>query len=281
MEDKEDDFNIIPSNDDLPPDPLTSEEINNKNINNINSKNNNNIINNINKSNNNNGINIGKQIPYNFNPILLKYPMHQDNNNMMYLNYINQIQRNNINNINNLFVPYNNNLNSINNINNENQVKNNSNLHDLTININSETLIKLSKAFLIDIIAFIRDICKIKIDPKYNHLKHQIFKIYKDRDKDNGYLFMIKKNKLDKIDKIMSQKFKHLNGIGNIINDSDISDDDDDEKDNIINYPNNNIKNRINIQKNKYKIHDTFYCKVHDRVFINIDYKYHCQNHKK
>ena len=163
MEDKEDDFNIIPSNDDLPPDPLTSEEINNKNINNINSKNNNNIINNINKSNNNNGINIGKQIPYNFNPILLKYPMHQDNNNMMYLNYINQIQRNNINNINNLFVPYNNNLNSINNINNENQVKNNSNLHDLTININSETLIKLSKAFLIDIIAFIRDICKIKI----------------------------------------------------------------------------------------------------------------------
>jgi len=39
MEDKENDNEIIPSNDDLPPDPLASEEIHNKNNNNINNNN--------------------------------------------------------------------------------------------------------------------------------------------------------------------------------------------------------------------------------------------------
>ena len=86
MEDKEDDFKLIPSNDDLPPDPLASEEIKSKNANNINNKNNNDIINNINKNNFNNDINIRRQIPYNFNPILLRYPIYQAYNNMVYLN---------------------------------------------------------------------------------------------------------------------------------------------------------------------------------------------------
>ena len=273
------DNKIIPSNNDLPPDPLASEAINNKNTNNMKNKNNNGIINNINISNNNNDINIRKQIPYHFNPILLKYPMYQAYNNMMYLNYINQLRKNNINYINNLYMPYNNNQNSINI--NGNQAKNNSNLNDLTININSEALIKLSKEFLIDIIMFIRDICKIKIQPKFAHLNHQIFKIKKERNKDNGYLFVING---DKINKVMSQKFKPLNEMDNIINDSDSSDNDD-EKDNIINEQNNNDynnnKNRINIQKNKYKIYDTFYCEVHNEVFINTDYKDHFTNHKK
>ena len=145
MEDKENEHEIIPSNDDLPPEPLASEEIISKNINNINFLSNN---------NNNNKINI--------------------------------------NNINNLYIPYNNN--NINSINiNENQTKNNSNLHDLTIIINSEALIRLSKSCLVGIIIFIRDFCKVKIMPKYINIKHPIFKIIKDRNKDNGHLFTIKK----------------------------------------------------------------------------------------
>ena len=70
-----------------------------------------------------------------------------------------------------VYMPYKNNINSINI--KENEAKNNSNLHDLTIKINSETLNILSKSCLIDIIIFIRDICKVKIDQKFTHLKHQ------------------------------------------------------------------------------------------------------------
>jgi len=189
---------------------------------------------------------------------------------MMHLNYINQMQQNNIN---NLFMPYNDNINSI-NINKEKTQKN-YNLDDLTIDINTETLNKLDKENLIDIIIFIRDICKLKIELKFCHLKHQIFRIRKDKSKYNGRLFTIKKKGL----KLLSQKFHQFDEMDNINNNSD-SNDDDDENNNIINEQ-NIINNSNSLINNKNNICDTFYCKVHNKVYINIDSEAHCKNHIK
>ena len=252
MEDKEKENEIIFSNNYLPPEPLTSEVIINKNANNINHDNCKININNINKNNS--------------NSILLKNPMSSTYNNMMLLYYINQIQKNNINNLN---MPYNNNRNSI----NINKTKNNFCLNDLAIDINTEILNKLSKENLIDIIIFIRDICKVKIDRKFIHLKHQIFRIIKDKSKYNCRLFTIKKRGLKKI---LSQQFNELD---NIINNSG-NNNDDDEKDNIINEQ-NIINSNNNIINKKNHVYDSFYCKVHNKVYINADYEAHCKYHIK
>ena len=131
----------------------------------------------------------------NYQPFLLKnqiYPYY----NMMCFNYFQQQQKNNINNLNIPCLPNNNNYNK-NMINiNEKQIKDDSGLHDLKIDIELNALNLLNKDNLIDIIIFIHDFCKIKIEPKFSHIKHNIFRIRRDRNCDNRHLFFITKNNM-------------------------------------------------------------------------------------
>ena len=115
-------------------------------------------------------LNMNNNYRNNFQPILLKNQIYPGYN-MMYFNYFNQPQKNNINN--NLYVPYIPYNNKNNNIVNKQQIK------DLKIDIDSNSLNILGKEYLKDIILFIKDFCQIKIDPKFTHLKHNMFKIKK------------------------------------------------------------------------------------------------------
>ena len=291
MEDKEND-EIIPTNDEAPPVPFISSQINNNlnnmlpnnNINNINLNDSNfnlisndlqskeNINENKNQKMNNDNKNIISKNPslnininnrYNFQPPLLKNQMYPGYN-MMYFNYFNQPQKNNINNLYVPYIPYNN---KNNNTVNKQQIKDNSNLHDLKIDIDSNTLNILGKEYLKDIILFIHDFCQIKIDPKFTHLKHNMFKIKKDKSNDIGHLFIIKKNKI----------FKYNNKDNQ--DNSDSIDDDITEKINIIN---ENIPNNIKLNENhKDNILSNFYCEIHDKVFLNTDKNLHYKSHLK
>ena len=278
-------------NDEAPPLAFSFHQINKnenvildkKNINNINlndDKENNNINLNDNKKNNifnKNALNINNsldnainfQFPYYYNSLLLKYQQYP-NFGMIYPNSFNQLPNNNINNINNVFFPYNN----IGNFINMNKNEYNSNLYDLKIDINSETLNKLNNNDLIDIILFINNSCQIKIDHKNLGFKHKIFKIKKDKSKNNKHLFAIKKNILSNL----------LNNIDNIDNNSESDDEEIDEKENIKNKENNiNNINNINLPNEKININscNSFYCNVHHKIYTNIDYYTHCKEHKK
>ena len=295
MEDKEIE-EIVPVNDEAPPVPIIFDQKNN-NINNINlNENNFNLFSNDqdlnikdkNDENKNAKINIDNKnsksknhilfannyLKNNYQPFLLKnqiYPSY----NMMCFNYFQQQQKNNINNLNIPCLP-NNNKNSINI--NEKQIKDDSGLHDLKIDIELNALNLLNKENLIDIILFIHDFCKIKIEPKFSHIKHKIFRIRRDRNNDNGHLFFITKNNMIAL---LNQK-NNDNNINEIIsNNSDNNSDDNDEKNNIINEKNSNdIKQFENIEHKNNNLR-YFYCEIHERVYFNINKKLHYMKHLK
>ena len=311
MEDKEND-EIIPVNDDAPPVLMPPNQINNNNINNHNLNNNiNNNINNINidesnfnllpnNINNKNQINENKQFQiYNnnknirpqipimymnnyyrngFQPYLLRNQMYRP---YMYFNCFNQQQNRNINNINNhMSNILNNNINnSINNI-NENQIKDNSNtnLHGLKLDIDSKVLNAMCKNYLLDIILFIVDFCQIKIEPKFIRMKHDIFRIKKDKNRDNQHIFFIKKNKLNDL---LYPKYE--NYINNDENNSESNSDDYeyDEKNNINNDKNFSSNNILHIPKYKNNNLENFYCEVHEKVFMNTNKNAHYKKHLK
>ena len=232
MESKENE-EINPINDDAP--PVLYESLKNNNSIYINESNYNLFPNNI----NNNLINQEKQIninkmknPFNYqNPFLLKNQMGQQYN-LMFMNYFNQMQKNNIKNI---HMPSN-------NINNIKIEKNDNNYCDLNLNISVDILKILDKQLLIDIILYIHDICKIKLEQKFVRFYHKIFKIYKKPGKNNEYLFSIKKRK----EKLFFYQLNQNNNqnINNNIkemkdnNNTDSSSDENNEKDIIINEEN-------------------------------------------
>ena len=311
MEDKEDD-EIIPVNVDAPPVLMPSNQINN-NINNHNLNNNiNNNINNINidESNfnllshninnqnqinenkqfqiNNNNKNIWQQIPImymnnyyrnGFQPYLLRNQMYPPN---MYFNFFNQQQKRNINNINNHIPNIPNNIinNSINNI-NENKIKDNSNtnLHGLKLDIDSKVLNAMSKNYLLDIILFIVDFCQIKIEPKFIRMKHDIFRIKKDKNRDNQHIFFIKKNKLNDLFYPKYENYINDNDENNSESNSD--DYEYDEKNNINNDKNFSSNNILHIPKYKNNNIENFYCEVHEKVFMNTNKNAHYKKHLK
>ena len=305
----EDDISI---NADAPPVPMMQNQINNtiNNINNINlNKTNININpnlpnnNQINLNRNSNQINFGlnrqMQSPYlNMNrPYYLnnyqQIMMNMNNmNKMKYFNYLNQMKNNNFKNNPYMF----NNKNQI-NFNNNNDINynknNNNNLYDLNIDIDSEILKKLGRNYLIDIILYMRDICKIKIPSELAGLKHEIFNVKPVRKHGKDYKFYIKakfkrrikllnENKImEKIDDLFENK-----EIKNI-NDKDNSEDENDENEgnNIINDNNSNEnkinENKINNEKNN-NISNVYFCDVHNKIFISKeDHEAHILTHKK
>ena len=64
----------------------------------------------------------------------------------------------------------------------------------------------LNKEDLLDIIIFIQNYCKIKIDPKFTKLTHYILKVSKNKKEFNEYLLSLKK-KLQA--NVISQKNKN------------------------------------------------------------------------
>ena len=276
----------------------------NNNINNINiaESNFNLLSNNINNKNqidenkqfqiNNNNKNIRPQIPNmymnnyymnGFPPNVLRNQMYPGYG-MMYANYFNQQQKKNINNVNNLYMPYipNNNINnSINHI-NGNQIKDNSNanLHDLKLDIDSKVLNTMSKKYLLDIILFILDFCQIKIDSKFIHMKHDIFNIKKDKNKNNEHTFFIKKNKLNDL---LYPKFENnINEIDENSSDSNSDDYNNGENNNINNAHDFSNNNLFHIPKyNNNNNLENFYCEVHEKVYMNTNKNYHYKSHLK
>ncbi len=91
----------------------------------------------------------------------------------------------------------------------------------------------LNKEDLLDIIIFIQNYCKIKIDPKFTKLTHYILKVSKNKKEFNEYLLSLKK-KLQA--NVISQKNK------NNIQENDDSDDSIDCS---------NMTNGIKINNNK------------------------------
>ena len=241
MRDNEND-DAIPINNEAP--PVSFSQINNININNNLNNNINNI--NINESNfnlfpnnasnpeqknqnnqKNNNKNMRAQVPFIcVNPFLLTNPIYQPYN-MMTLNYINPMKNRNINTINNSFMQFNNIKNSI----NEKQKKNNSNFADFILNINPDLLKMLDQENLIDIILFIQDNCRIKIEPKKAQLHHhQVFKIEKKPGNDNEYLFSLKKNVEKTLLKNLNEQLEdniyneeYMNNINNVNNINNIN----------------------------------------------------------
>ena len=264
----------------------------NSNINNINiNESNFNLFPNI--SNANNQINHKKEVNLNkvnnpqlqrpiiyLNPYLLQNQMNQQYN-LMRLNYINQMQKKNINNVNNIYMPFN-------NVNNSNNINNKNNYYDLIIDLNSDTLKMLDKENLIDIILFIRDICKVKIEDKFTRLSHKLFKIYKKSGK-NEYLFSIKNKKRKLLlNKLIKDNKENIININNNIN--EIEDDknnnsiseDKEEKDNIINE--NNIvdnKDKLNNGENKNNISNLIFCQLHQKLYFSSEYEEHLKSHLK
>ena len=273
MESKENE-DINPINDDAP--PVLYESLKNNNSIYINESNYSLFPNNI----NNNLINQEKQIninkmknPFNYqNPFLLKNQMGQQYN-LMFMNYFNQMQKNNIKNI---HMPSN-------NINNIKFEKNDNNYCDLNLNISVDILKILDKQLLIDIILYIHDICKIKLEQKFVRFYHKIFKIYKKPGKNNEYLFSIKKRK----EKLFFYQLNQNNNqnINNNIkemkddNNTDSSSDENNEKDIIINEENMiHDKNKIN---NESIMCNTIYCDLHKKIYLKSDYENHLKTHKK
>ena len=185
-----------------------------------------------------------------------------------YLNYINRQQQNNILNSNNNININNNNFNIISN---NLLIKNYPLFFDFKIDIEQEILYNLDKKNLLDIIIFIMKYCKIKIDQRFINLKHHTFKIKSNINKENEYLFYMKKNKENNIlSKINKQNIE-----------ADDRSDDSHDNANIINENNNNLnnKNKINISKNNPLFKD-FYCPIHNKVyFINQTVEEHFNEH--
>jgi hypothetical protein len=226
--------------------------------------------------------NMNNYLTNNYQPFLLKNQMYPayNMNNLMYINYFKQQQQNN--NINNLDIPFipNNNKNSINI--NEKLIKENSNLHDLKIDIEPNALNLLNKENLIDIILFIQDFCKIKIEPKFTHIRHNIFRIRNERNNDNGHIFFITKNNMNAL--LNQKNIKYDNHINeNFHNNSDnSSDDDNDEKNNIINEKTSNcIKPFENIANKNNNNLRYFYCEIHEKVYFYTNKKLHYMKHLK
>ena len=80
------------------------------------------------------------------------------------------------------------------NINKAQQINNNQDIYDLSININIDMLNNLDKNDRIDIISFIRYACKIKTLSKFIHLGHNIFRI--SHSNNNKECSLILKNKI-------------------------------------------------------------------------------------
>jgi len=70
---------------------------------------------------------------------------------------------------------------------------NTANLSDFKIGIEPDILNNLSKEYLLGIIIFIQNYCKIKIEPKFTNLKHDIFIILKNEKAINEYFLSFKK----------------------------------------------------------------------------------------
>ena len=246
------------------------------------------------------------------NPLLLNNPVYKEQY-LMYLNYIKRQQKNNINNNYNFNNNYNNNnnidnnilnipnninnninknlniLNNINNINNpinineQNNIKNNSDYYDLILNINLDILKMLDKQNLIDILLFIQDNCKIKLDPKSVLFQHSLFKIYKKLGNNNEYLFSIQNEKK----KLFMNNQLNINSIeNNNINEnsSDSSSDDEEEKDNIINEEKNfisNKENKIEVKNNSDNRDNIIFCELHKKAYLKSEYEEHLKSHNK
>ena len=304
MEENENEENV-PKNDEAPPVLMESNKINNFRDNNANLNNNMNNIN-INATNfnllphninNNSKINENKQfqinndkniksqiplvnlnnpIPNNFQPYLIKNPIYPSYN-MMYFNYFNQLQKNKINNSNNI------NMNQMPNKINQNSNDANSDLNDLKIDIEPEVLNLLSKDNLIDIILYIRDFCQLKIETKFYHIYHKLFRLKKNRINGNGFLFFIKRRQL--IELLNQKNPNYVNNNDNRINDnnSDSSDDsNENENGNIIkdqDFNNINLFGNPKCQSNYLKRY--FYCEIHEKVYFDTDKKLHYAKHFK
>ena len=306
MESKKNDDDIS-INADAPPVPNMFNQVNN-NINNNNDINptykNLNIYPNI---QNNNQININKGYnPINLGGNKIMQPSYFNINNPYYpnnyqksmmnlnnMNYFNYFQHMKNNSYNNNFYMHNNKKNPINfnqNANNININKNNySNLYDLDLQIETEFLKKLGRNYLIDIVLFMRDICKIKIPSELASLKHDIFNVKKIGRKGNNYKFYIKANYKKRLKLIEENKF--IEKIDDLFENNEIKFDndnsDDDNSNNIINDNNCNEENiinenNINKEKKENNISNIFFCDVHNKIFISKDdYETHLKTHKK
>lgn len=185
----------------------------------------------------------------------------------IYLNRMNYLMRNfDMNN--NLYMP-NNDIKS--SYNNKNKNKNDSDLYDLIIDMNYEILKKLSKDHLIDIILFLRGICKIKINSKLTHLKHDILDIKKIKKKSNEYRLYIKDNIKRSSNIIEDIKYSYVNKENNLNEDKNIIKEE--------NINNNNVKNFQKIENNNP---NGYYCKIHNISYLSKDdYEAHCKTHLK
>ena len=226
-----------------------------------------------NKNQQNQFINMSNSYNNNYQQNLLEnqmYMMHLQR--MNYLNYMNQLQMRN-NYINNLNKP-NNDIKNPFNLNKpnydikypNNNNNNNSTFCDLIIDMESELLKKLSKEHLIDIILFLRDICKIKIDSKLTNLRHEAFNVKKNKYKLNEYKLYIKSNIIKRRPEIINKNKENNNDENkNII-----------KEENIIN--DNNI---MNIQKNENNSNG-YFCQIHNRLYLSKDdYENHIKTHIK
>ena len=286
---------IISINADAPPVPIIPNQHNNNinNINNINlNRTNLNIYPNI---QNNNQININRS----YNQINLggnnqiQAPNLYNNNPYFYNNYHkNMLNLNNINYYNNLQmmndINYNNNNNSYEhntknpisfnkNINNKKNINNiyDTDLCNLIIKIEPDLLKKLGRNYLIDIILFLTDFCKIKIPIESTRLKHEIFNINQIGQFGNNYKFYIRANIKDKLNLLKGNKT--IEKIDDLLdnNEININNDDCENNINIINNINNNEniidENKINNEKNENKISNKFICDIHNKSFISKD----------
>lgn len=249
MEDKEIDENIS-LNGDAPPVPINSDQINNakNNINNkirLNESNFNLFPNNFNdnikiKDNselnsikNNGNIQLQQNPFINMNNYFQNNYQHNLLSNQFYLPNYNGINyKNNIKlkmEMNNLYNPYS----YLQNYNNNNI--SDSNLYDLKLDLKSEFLNNLSKEYLIDIILYVRDVCKIKIPSNLYNLKHEIFKVKKNKYNECKFYIKCCARRRLKIQKEPENK----NDINNQIENGENSDENSDEAKNIIINENN------------------------------------------
>lgn len=137
----------------------------------------------------------------------------------------------------------------------------------------------MSKNYLLDIILFIVDFCQIKIEPKFIRMKHDIFRIKKDKNRDNQHIFFIKKNKLNDLFYPKYENYINDNDENNSESNSD--DYEYDEKNNINNDKNFSSNNILHIPKYKNNNIENFYCEVHEKVFMNTNKNAHYKKHLK
>ena len=201
------------------------------------------------------------------------------------------------NNLSHSFLNNNSKLNKdvINNILYENKIENK---NILLINIKYNLLINLEKKYLIDLILFIKEHCKVTINETFTDFHHEIFKLKKN-EKINGYKIYINHLEKRKLKIKQAKNFVEKNKNFIIINNEEeknINNKNNNEnqenhikENNIIEkkYIENENKNFIyeksikcneNIINNSLKENEIFYCENHNKKFkTNSAYINHCR----